>query len=619
MTVLAGDQVTLAVLPAVTYTRTYYQLRASNLSVPPVPSTNPPPGPWRMTEPSYSEGSTDTLYTVALTAFGDTDFEYGPVQVSSSYEAAKAAYNKAVSVLSVASGKNTLNFSTTTPPTTGNANRVIGDIWWRRSGTVVIGQWMWTGTAWTETPLRDEVIASLSLGKLVAGSGTINEVVAQKIWSEAVLTNFLEAERIVSDEALIDGAVTSRTLNVVPEEGTGGVEILPPGISIIPSGEQAGTAISLRIDEPNWIAFAQDGETLFSVSPEGHLVSQEIYADKELYYKAEKLSDILDARPRGVLAFTKMTQPAIVGTVASRLVMSTIETPVTPRAVKLIFGFHRQSAERMQITFRQSVGTTVSNANSIQNYWYIAKTAAATADYVEIAHIIPDTVAAWGAGNTVTFGFFAQSMVSGNTITFDPNHGVTMLVEDIGPAVEVTDSVPYVPSTGGGTGQGSDAGTTKKTYTKAWNSTGHRTYSYTGLSSTRASQSLVQGYMAGANSRGHWLFNDADIRSNLAGATLVSGTLTIRNQHSYSGSGMTAVVRSHGYSSAPSTFGSSNPWTSVHVPKGGSVSLPLTASLLSALASGSVRGFSLDHGGGTSTEYYGYFSPTATLSLTYKK
>lgn len=97
MAVKAKDQVTLAVLPSPSYVRLYYLKQASTLSPPAKPTTNPPPSTWKTDEPVYTAGSTDTLYTVMLTAYGSVTFEYGPVQKSSSFEAAKQAYNKAVS------------------------------------------------------------------------------------------------------------------------------------------------------------------------------------------------------------------------------------------------------------------------------------------------------------------------------------------------------------------------------------------------------------------------------------------------------------------------------------------------------------------------------------------
>lgn len=72
----------------------YYKL---GTSTPTKPTTKPPSG-WSTTEPSYTSGSTNSLYLCDLIEFSDGTYTYSAVNKSSSYEAAKDAYNKAVSV-----------------------------------------------------------------------------------------------------------------------------------------------------------------------------------------------------------------------------------------------------------------------------------------------------------------------------------------------------------------------------------------------------------------------------------------------------------------------------------------------------------------------------------------
>ena len=76
----------------------YYKLQSSTAAAPSKPTTNPPPSGWDDTEPSYTSGSTNTLYFCDLTVFstGSPNFSYSEVSKSSSYEAAKEAYGKAV-------------------------------------------------------------------------------------------------------------------------------------------------------------------------------------------------------------------------------------------------------------------------------------------------------------------------------------------------------------------------------------------------------------------------------------------------------------------------------------------------------------------------------------------
>ena len=72
----------------------YYKLQSSTASAPSKPTANPP-SDWNDAEPSYTSGSTNTLYFCDLSVFSDGTFSYSTVSKSSSYEAAKEAYNKA--------------------------------------------------------------------------------------------------------------------------------------------------------------------------------------------------------------------------------------------------------------------------------------------------------------------------------------------------------------------------------------------------------------------------------------------------------------------------------------------------------------------------------------------
>jgi hypothetical protein len=72
----------------------YYKLEASTAAVPAKPTTLTPSG-WSTTEPTYTSGSTNTLYFTDRYIFSDSTWQYTDVSKSSSYEAAKEAYNRA--------------------------------------------------------------------------------------------------------------------------------------------------------------------------------------------------------------------------------------------------------------------------------------------------------------------------------------------------------------------------------------------------------------------------------------------------------------------------------------------------------------------------------------------
>lgn len=126
MAIIASASITLANIRDVKATYRYYKLQASTAAAPGKPtsiSTLPPSG-WSSTEPSYTAGSTNTLYTVDLTTFTDDTFSYSPVSVSSSYEAAKQAFNLAATAQKSADSANTAAGKAQT--TADNANTAAG-------------------------------------------------------------------------------------------------------------------------------------------------------------------------------------------------------------------------------------------------------------------------------------------------------------------------------------------------------------------------------------------------------------------------------------------------------------------------------------------------------------
>jgi hypothetical protein len=87
-----------------------------------------------------------------------------------SFSDAAAASTDAATALTVANGKNKTTYSASAPGSTANT---LGDIWYQQSGNVIMGMWTGLGgTTWQATTLRDEVLSSITVGKLT--SGTIN-------------------------------------------------------------------------------------------------------------------------------------------------------------------------------------------------------------------------------------------------------------------------------------------------------------------------------------------------------------------------------------------------------------------------------------------------------------
>lgn len=98
MAIKASATITLAQTVDVKKVTRYYLLQSSTLSTPAKPTTYPPTGGWDDTEPSYTSGSTNSLYFTDCTELTDGTWEYSSVSLSSAYEAAKQAWNKAAAV-----------------------------------------------------------------------------------------------------------------------------------------------------------------------------------------------------------------------------------------------------------------------------------------------------------------------------------------------------------------------------------------------------------------------------------------------------------------------------------------------------------------------------------------
>lgn len=106
MAVKANATISIYRIKEVTSTTNYYLLQSSTAAAPSKPTTDSPGGKWTTSEPAYTDGSTLTLYTVIKTKYSDNTFEYTPVSKSTSYEAAKSAYNKAVNAQNSATSAN---------------------------------------------------------------------------------------------------------------------------------------------------------------------------------------------------------------------------------------------------------------------------------------------------------------------------------------------------------------------------------------------------------------------------------------------------------------------------------------------------------------------------------
>lgn len=140
MAVKASVQITISKVIDIYACYRYYKLQSSTLTKPAKPTTNPPSG-WSDTEPAYVSGSTNTLYFVDCNVYSDQSFSFSEVSISSSYEAAKDAWNKANKALNDTIVSVDVEYYLST-----SATSLTDGSWSTTAPTWANGKYMWSRT-----------------------------------------------------------------------------------------------------------------------------------------------------------------------------------------------------------------------------------------------------------------------------------------------------------------------------------------------------------------------------------------------------------------------------------------------------------------------------------------
>ena len=205
MEVKARAQITIQFIVDVKATYRYYLLQSSTLGVPSKPTTfspSSPPSGWDDTEPSYTEESTNSLYFVDCTVFCDGTFQYSEVSLSSSYEAAKKAYNKAKSAIEIADGI-TMSVSNGIP---GNKASIVLKVGNKEySGTIDL-----TGAV-TFSDLSTSGKTSINGGNIITNSITADQIASGTITADKIASETITADKIAS-KAITTGKIASKAI-----------------------------------------------------------------------------------------------------------------------------------------------------------------------------------------------------------------------------------------------------------------------------------------------------------------------------------------------------------------------------------------------------------------------
>ena len=128
------------------------------------------------------------------------------------------AFGQIENAVTSANGKNVVHYENR-PPTADDPG-TPGDTWF--VGDVNDGRWQATAqyrytTGWEPVQLSHEILASVDVGTLVAGSAAIREAVIQKLWAEVVVARMVTAAEFIGENAILTGAVTASKITASEE------------------------------------------------------------------------------------------------------------------------------------------------------------------------------------------------------------------------------------------------------------------------------------------------------------------------------------------------------------------------------------------------------------------
>lgn len=433
-------------------------------------------------------------------------------------------------------------------------------------------------------PVTAELIDSAHISELTASKITAGTLSAAIILSGSIKTAE-EGQRVELNNQGLQAYDTNGDLTV--------------NISSDPSG---GDFISLT---------DQDGNTVANISDTGDASFANVYANSDLYIAGNSITENIDQLPRGILALTTSTSDTVATTDAgtagavcfNRIIVSDMDAT---RQYEVCYNNHFDVGTAQPTYIGVSVyyawnrkATTTDNDGVLFSQQWGGRSTSATDMAVSGLHSFNNT----SPLGDMHLGFYLTSAVAGVRSEGESYNRVWL--KDIGPIPSYDN---FVPEASGGSGGGS---TPVQTYTKTYTSTWTR--SYQGDGSLRISNGdIYQGQYSSTNGNQRSLigFDDDTIRADLSGATITKVEVRLDNTHFYNNSGGTAVLGTHDYGSAPSSWSGSRvnesrqnfSWA-----KGALKWVTVSNSFGTDFKSGAATGIALGPGDSTSLTYYGYF------------
>lgn len=499
------------------------------------------------------------------------------------------------------------------------AGRLRADKGMMMAGTAAIGTF--------PVPETDAIyvkVVAVDLGGNRSSASAASQVTAELIDSQYI--SELTASKI-SAGTLQSNIILSASIKTA-EEGQR-VELNSQGLQAYDADGELTINLTANPTGGDYLTLmGADGTPAASIADTGDASFANVYADQAVYIDGASVQEMIDARPRGILAMTvapnnsSLTTEAATagGAVWNRIVVTNFDPTRQYRVsyrVRVDVGDLAPSYVGMNCYYAwDRRATNLDNDGTLFGDQFGGRSTSTTDVAWSGSHSFQNDTP---SGTDMHLGFYVVASIAG--IAYQGQSQNRVFLEDIGLAIPYD---TFDPSTEGG---GSDGGSTPvQTYTKTYSNTWSRSYNGSGAL-LHSNDEMYQGYYSGTNGNQRSLigFNYATIQSDLAGATIKKVELTMKNVHFYQNSGGTAVIGTHSYTSAPSTWSTGSvienreteSWA-----KGATKTVTLSNSFGTDLQSGAARGIAIGPGNSTSNIYYGYFDGRVgqpKLKITYTK
>lgn len=463
-------------------------------------------------------------------------------------------------------------------------------------------------------------------------------------WSY-IKRNTMYLREMVTPNLIVDGSITAKKLEtdlVLATKIVAGIptgtraEMSPNGFRVFAQEPGSSTAatevIRMGVAETDdyFAVTRSDGTPVATISQNGDISGQNIYANEGLYYRGYDLLDILGDIPRGVVARgyhdfggNGAAANILIGSNSWYGIATTSFIPEANRTYQLVFkqpmiassaGGESQWAVRYRWV-SQTDTSAPTQANTVLQDQFIRTFPGAGSwhNAVWVSNLDSGTA---NIGKRLQILITAWCGPSGNSGYFRVFNAATLTICDMG----TTSPEPVYHTSAGGSQYQKPADPpppVRQKYTKQYACTNSMNYQGNNSQYVWNTGKMIQGPSpAGVgNTKSIGIF--PNWQGDISGATINNIRVIFNFEHWYYNGGGTARIGVHGHTGIPGTFSHAGVVaTSANWPKPGARWVTLPTSTYVGFANGSYRGVSLE-GDGTYTTY-GY-SARPTIEITYTK